>query len=295
MNDTFARLPEIYGASSRPVISFEVFPPKTDAAYDNLREILPELSALSPDYMTVTYGAMGSTRDRTLEIARMIQSTLKRPTATHLTCVGSARAGIDLLLKEIQHAGLRNIVALRGDPPQGQTQFVQEADGFLHANELVGHIRSTCGDAFGLAVAGYPEKHIEAPDFETDLANLKRKVDAGADCVITQLFYDNARYFSFVEAARRIGITVPIVPGLLPIVSAKQVVRITAMCGSSLPQALRLELESVGEDACKGEEIGIRQAVSQANDLLSRGAPGIHFYVLNKASHMRQIMKQINR
>jgi methylenetetrahydrofolate reductase (NADPH) len=293
---------------SNPVISFEVFPPKTDAAMDNLRRVLPELIELRPTFMTVTYGALGSTRERTLEIATMIRRDFGWESACHLTCVGSSRADLDRILDEIRQAGIENIVALRGDPPKGETSFAPPPDGYSHADELVTHIRrweqqsnqqlaisnqQSAVIRFGIAVAGYPEKHIEATDAATDLANLKRKVDAGADVVITQLFYDNADYFRFVDSARATGITQPIVPGLLPILSVKQIRRITSMCGSKIPPALLSELESAGDDDSAAEAVGVRQCVAQATELLERGVPGIHFYVLNKAGHMRRIMEQL--
>jgi methylenetetrahydrofolate reductase (NADPH) len=283
---------------------------------DNLRRVLPELIELRPTFMTVTYGALGSTRERTLEIATMIRRDFGWESACHLTCVGSSRADLDRILHDIRRAGIENIVALRGDPPKGEASFVPPPDGYSHANELVAHIRrweqqTRVEDGltthsrragtpkhspltgFGIAVAGYPEKHIEAPDAVTDLTNLKRKVDAGADVVITQLFYDNADFFRFVESARAAGITQPIVPGLLPILSVKQIRRITSMCGSKISPALLDELESAGDDDAVAEAVGIRQCVAQATELLQRGVPGIHFYVLNKSSHMRQIMQQL--
>jgi len=290
---------EFYKNSSKPAISFELFPPKTDAAMENLQQVLPDLFKLRPDFITVTYGALGSTQERTLEIAAQLQNEFRLNTASHLTCVGSSRADLDGILDRIQEAGIRNIVALRGDPPRGETAFVAPKDGYSNANQLVAHIRARekAGKIgpLGVAVAGYPEKHIEAPDFETDLKNLKRKVEAGADCVITQLFYDNRHYFNFVDAARRIGITVPIVPGLLPVLSAKQVLRITSMCGSCLPADLQKDLETAGDDPVKSEDIGVKRCIAQATELIDKGAPGIHFYVLNKSSHMIRIMDKISR
>lgn len=290
------RFPEFYAGTTGPHISFEVFPPKTDAAMDSLRRVLPELIELKPSYMTVTYGALGSTRERTLEIAALIKREYRMESACHLTCVGSSRADLDRLLDDIRRSGVENIVALRGDPPCGETAFVPPPDGYSHANELVAHIRRHHGgaDGFGLAVAGYPEKHLESPDRATDLKHFKNKVDAGADLVITQLFYDNADFFSFVAAAREMGVTKPIVPGLLPVLSAKQVRRITSMCGSKIPPSLQADLEAAGDDNDgHAEEVGIRQCVGQAAELLRRGVPGIHFYVLNKSSHMRRIMEQL--
>lgn len=293
------RLAEFYSQNKRPVISFEVFPPKTEAAFEALQQVLPELIALRPDFMTVTYGALGSTQERTLEIASLIKNRFGLETACHLTCVGSSRAELDRILNDIHHAGIRNLVTLRGDPPKGQASFVPPPDGYGHANELVGHIRRRESHdrfgPFGIAVAGYPEKHIEAPDVATDLANLKRKVDAGADAVITQLFYSNADFFQFVEAARALGIAVPIVPGLLPIQSARQILRITSLCGARIPPDLLAELEAAGDDSARSEDIGVRQCIAQATELIERGVPGIHFYVLNKSSHMQRIMQALPR
>jgi methylenetetrahydrofolate reductase (NADPH) len=291
-------LSQFYAAGRRPAISFEVFPPKTDAAWEHLRRVLPEQVALRPDFMTATYGALGSTRERTLEIATIIRHEFGVESACHLTCVGSCRADLDAQVEAIVRAGIENIVALRGDPPRGDASFVPAPDGYAHANELVAHIRhfetSRGLRPFGIAVAGYPEKHIEAPDAATDLAHLKRKVETGANVVVTQLFYDNADFFRFVEAARAIGITVPIVPGLLPIVSARQVLRITAMCGARIPAPLQAELEQAGDDDLAAEQIGIGQCIAQATELLRHGVPGIHFYVLNRSAHMTQIMAALS-
>jgi methylenetetrahydrofolate reductase (NADPH) len=290
------RFAEFYAGKTGPHISFEVFPPKTDAAMESLRRVLPELIDLGPSYMTVTYGALGSTRERTLEIAALLKREYGMETACHLTCVGSSRADLDRILDDIRQAGIENIVALRGDPPRGETTFVPPPDGYSHANELVAHIRRRHGDGrtgFGLAVAGYPEKHIESPSIDHDLKHFKNKVDAGADIVITQLFYDNADFFTFAATARKMGVTRPIIPGLLPVLSAKQVRRITSLCGSKIPPALHAELEAAGEDDGHAEEVGIRQCIAQATELLRLGVPGIHFYVLNKSSHMRRIMEAL--
>jgi methylenetetrahydrofolate reductase (NADPH) len=290
------RFAEFYAGTTGPHISFEVFPPKTDAAMQSLRRVLPELIDLRPSYMTVTYGALGSTRDRTLEIATLLKREYGMESACHLTCVGSSRADLDRILDDIRQANIENLVALRGDPPRGERAFVPPPDGYCHANELVAHIRRQHGNGvtgFGLAVAGYPEKHIESPDQATDLRHFKNKVDAGADIVITQLFYDNADFFSFVNAARSLGVTQPIIPGLLPVLSAKQVCRITSLCGSKIPPALQSDLEAAGDDDGHAEEIGIRQCIAQATELLRHGVPGIHFYVLNKSSHMQRIMEAL--
>ena len=291
------RFPEYFKDGGKPIISFEIFPPKTDKGMGPLLEIIPELVALGPDYITVTYGAMGSTQHRTLEIASLIKNVYKMETACHLTCVGASRNELDEILRRISDSSIRNIVALRGDPPQGDKTFIPPSDGYAHANQLVEHIRrieSEKGqEPFGIAVAGYPEKHIEAPSMEIDIANLKRKVEAGGDIIITQLFFINKFFFNFVERARTAGITVPIIPGLMPILSVKQIKRITSMCGSSIPFELQLDLDSAADDDEKASEIGIRQCIRQANDLLSHGVSGIHFYVLNKSIHIRQIMEAL--
>lgn len=286
-----------YGAKE-PVISFEIFPPKTDKGMENLETVLTELVALGPTFITVTYGAMGTTRERTLEIASLIKNRFNVETACHLTCVGSSRNDLDNLLMRIYDEGIENIVAIRGDAPSGEKGFVQPPDGCKYGSELVRHIREfeirTFGRRyFGIAVGGYPEKHIEAPDMETDLINLKRKIDAGADVIITQLFFDNSHYFSFVERAKSHGINSPIVPGLMPIISAKQIERITSICGASIPSGLKKKLDACKDDE-KARDIGINQCIEQSKELLRSGVPGIHFYVLNKSNHMKEIMESLS-
>jgi len=262
-----------------------------------LLRIIPELIALGPNYITVTYGAMGSTQERTLEIASLIKNRINMETVCHLTCVGASRTKLDEILSRIVAADIQNIVALRGDPPKGEDTFVSPPDGYSHGSQLVEHIRrfenGRGKKLFGIAVAGYPEKHIEAPSIEADIANLKRKVEAGADIIITQLFFDNTFFFEFIEKARAAGITIPIIPGLMPIVSVKQIKRITSMCGARIPPDLLMELDGAGDDDEKASEIGIRQCINQSKELLARGVPGIHFYVLNKSAHMRQIMEAL--
>lgn len=292
------RFPEYFHPSRFPVLSFELFPPKTDKGMETLLKTLPDLIALHPDYFTVTYGAMGSTQARTLEIASLLRQEYGVETACHLTCVGASRQALVTTLQQIVAAGIRNIVALRGDPPQGEQTFTPALDGFAHANELVAFIRQferQQQDTFGIAVAGYPEKHLEAVSTEVDLANLKRKVEAGGDVIITQLFFDNAYFFDFVARARAAGITAPIIPGLMPILSGKQIRRITSMCGASIPATLQAELDAAGDDDIQAQMIGVQQCIRQARDLLARGVPGIHFYVLNTATHIRQIMAALRR
>jgi methylenetetrahydrofolate reductase (NADH) len=285
-------------SKDRAVISFEIFPPKTSKGMENLYKVIGELAKLGPDYITVTYGAMGSTRDKTLEIATQIKDNFGVDSACHLTCVGSSRNELDTILSLIYDSGIRNIVAIRGDPPTGDNIFVPPENGYKYGSELVQHIRAyearrQMRGYFGIAVGGYPEKHLEARDMETDIENLKLKIEAGADVVKTQLFFDNSYYFDFVDRVRRVGITVPIIPGLMPILSAKQITRITSMCGSSIPEELKIKLNEAEGNAGKERVIGISQCIKQARELLGSGVPGLHFYVLNKSEHMKEIIESL--
>jgi len=290
-------LPEFYTQGSSPIISFELFPPKTEVGMDNLRNLLPELIALKPDFITVTYGAMGSTRERTLEIASILKNQFNIETACHLTCVGASHRELDEILKRIVSSNIRNIVALRGDSPKGEGKYFPPQDGYSHAHQLVKHIREFEKEQglqpFGIGVAGYPEKHLEAINMEKDIENLKLKVEAGADVIITQLFFDNNFFFKFVDRVKAAGINKPIIPGLMPILSVKQINMITSMCGSSIPNKLQDELNSAINDDDKAQEIGIRQCINQTKQLMEGGVPGIHFYVLNKSTHIRKIMEAL--
>jgi len=292
------RLPEIYAAAREPVLSFEVFPPRDDAAEARLNSALPKLRDLGPGFMTCTYGAGGSTRDKTLQIASRLRHELKVEAACHLTCVGSSRAELHAIVGRIRDAGIENIVALRGDPPQGEKSFRPAADGLTYGSELVELIRRDVergGPEFGIAVAGYPETHTEAESPASDLANLSRKVAAGADVVITQLFFDNEDFFAFRRRAENAGIGVPIVPGLMPVRSAGQIRRITAMCGAHIPPALQARLDERDGDAAAVQELGAEYCLEQARDLLARGVPGIHFYVLNSADAMAHVFHGLGR
>jgi methylenetetrahydrofolate reductase (NADPH) len=292
------RFPEIYAAAREPVISFEVFPPRDDAAEARLNVALPKLRALEPGFMTCTYGAGGSTRDKTLEIASRLRHELKAEAACHLTCVGSSRAELHAIIGRIRASGIDNIVALRGDPPAGEKQFQAAADGLAHGNELVELIRRDVevdGTAFGIAVAGYPETHTEAEDPAADLAHLKDKVEAGADVVITQLFFDNGDFYDFRRRAVAAGIRAPIVPGLMPVRSAAQIQRIAGMCGARIPDPLQARLAERDGDAAAVRELGAEYCLEQARDLLVHDVPGIHFYVLNSAEAMAHVMKGLGR
>lgn len=286
-----------YG-EKKPVISFEIFPPKTETGLENLDSTLRELVGLGPDFITVTYGAMGTTRDKTLEIASLIKNKFGVEAACHLTCVGASRGELDDILLRIYDAGIRNIVAIRGDPPEGVRGLTEPEDGYRYGSELVRHIREfetkTPGRGhFGIAVGGYPEKHPEAPDPDTDLINLRNKIASGADVVFTQLFFDNSLYFRFVERARAAGIETTIIPGLMPILSARQIERVTSVCGASIPPGLKSKLDRFGSDDANARKIGIDQCIEQASELLAGGVDGIHFYVLNKSDHMKEIMEAL--
>ena len=286
------KLSQIY-RSRRPVISFELFPPKTEQGMQSLESRLPRMIELEPDFMTVTYGAMGSTQEKTLQIASRIKNHYGMETAHHLTCVGAGSQELDRQIEEIGSHGIENIVALRGDPPQGSQRFEAHQHGYSNAYQLVGHIRRQ--GEFSVAVAGYPEKHLEAPDFETDLAHLKKKVDCGADVIITQLFYTNQSFYRFESRCRDLGITQPIIPGLLPILSTQQITRISSLCGCTLPGSLLDGLHQAGDDQKRVCRLGIEYTVEQALDLLDHGVDGIHFYVLNRYFHISAIMQGIRR
>jgi methylenetetrahydrofolate reductase (NADPH) len=269
-------------AQRRPLRSIEFFPPRDDAGVEALRQTAAALKSISPDFVSVTYGAGGSTRQRTAQVSGFLKRDFGYTVMPHLTCVGHTREELNAVADSIHADGFRNIMTLRGDPPKGSSEFKATADGLRYANELVTLLKARHPD-FCLGVGGYPERHPEAPSAEADLANLKRKVDAGADFVTTQLFFDNASYYSFVDRCRAAGITVPIVPGIMPVLSLKQIQRFTSMCGTTLPATLTRRLEAAGESAEIVEAVGIDWALGQIRDLLARGAPGYHLYILNRA------------
>ncbi|HXQ79691.1 MAG TPA: methylenetetrahydrofolate reductase [NAD(P)H] [Opitutaceae bacterium] len=266
----------------RPLRSIEFFPPKDDAGVEALRQTAAALKSISPDFASVTYGAGGSTRQRTSQVSGLLRAEFGYTVMPHLTCVGHSRAELNEIADRIHTDGFRNIMALRGDPPKGTSSFTPPADGLRHANELVSLLKARHPD-FCLGAAGYPEKHPEAPTAAVDLENLKRKVGAGAAFVTTQLFFDNGVYYRFVERCGKAGIAVPIVPGIMPVLSLKQIQRFTLMCGASLPQTLVRRLEAAGEAPEIVQAVGIDWALTQIRDLLSRGAPGYHLYILNRA------------
>ena len=277
--------------TDRRAVSFEFFPPKDDAGFASLFATIEALKALDPSYVSVTYGAGGSTRRKTVELVKRIKHEIGIESMAHLTCVGANRDEIGGVLDDLAAAGLDNVLPLRGDPPKGESDFVPTPGGFRYANELVAFIRER--HSFCLGGACYPEKHPEAPSAEADLDNLKRKVDAGVDFLITQLFFDNDDYLRFRERAVAAGVRVPILAGIMPILNVKQIKRFTRMCGASLPNALRQKIEAVEDDAEAVRQVGIYHATRQCEDLLRDGAPGIHFYTLNRSTATRAIYQSI--
>jgi methylenetetrahydrofolate reductase (NADPH) len=269
-------------AQRRPLRSIEFFPPKDDLGVEALRQTALALKSMSPDFVSVTYGAGGSTRQRTAQVSGLLKQDFGYTVMPHLTCVGHTREELNGIADRIHADGFRNVMTLRGDPPKGSAEFKATAEGLRYANELVALLKARHPD-FCLGVGGYPEKHPEAPSADADLANLKRKVDAGADFVTTQLFFDNGSYYRFVDRCRAAGISVPIVPGIMPVLSLKQIQRFTSMCGTSLPPTLTRRLEAAGDAAEIVEAVGIDWALGQIRDLLGRGAPGYHLYILNRA------------
>jgi len=266
----------------RPLRSLEFFPPKDDAGVATLRATAGALRPMQPDFVSVTYGAGGTTRDRTAQVSSLLKNEFGFTVMPHLTCVGHSRAELCGIADRIHEGGFRNIMTLRGDPPKGSNEFNVAPDGLRNAHELVSLLKARQPN-FCLGVAGYPERHPEAASLEEDLTHLKRKVDAGADFITTQLFFDNSVYYRFVEKCRAAGISVPIVPGIMPVVSLKQIIRFTQMCGATLPAQLVTRLEIAAENAEVLETIGLDWALTQIRGLLANGAPGYHLYILNRA------------
>jgi methylenetetrahydrofolate reductase (NADPH) len=277
-------------AAKKPIFSFEFFPPRTDDAGAQLERTIADLGPLEPDYVSVTYGAGGSTREKTLDIVTRIKRGTGIEAMAHLTCVGSSREDLRSVLDRLVDSDVENVLALRGDPPKGQSEFVPSPDGFSYASELTDFIRANYDNKLCIGVAGYPEKHIECGNPYVDLTHLKRKVDAGASFIITQLFFDNRKYFEFVDFARANGITIPIVAGIMPITNAGQVERFTRMCGASLPFRLAAELDRRRDNADAVMQLGVAHATAQCLELLQCGVPGIHFYTLNRSTATMQVL-----
>jgi methylenetetrahydrofolate reductase (NADPH) len=285
------RIDEILAQAQEPVFSFEFFPPKTDDGERVLGLALESLRQLEPDFVSVTYGSGGSTRDRTVKLTRWINQELGIETMAHLTCVGASQDELQAILRETAAAGVENVLALRGDPPPGETVWTPHPEGLSHASELVALIVSD--HDFCVGGACFPEVHVDAPDLTRDLEHLRHKVDEGVSFLITQLFFDNELYFRFLDEARAVGIEVPILPGIMPITSTAQIKTITGMCGATIPPALmsQLELRAGNRDAVL--ELGVSYATLQCAELLARGAPGVHFYTLNRSPATRAILSAL--
>ena len=267
---------ELLAKADKPLLSYEFYPPKTEAGLEALNRVIAALAPTNPAFVTVTYGAGGSTREKTFQVAQALSDAALRPIMPHLTCVGSSRAQLEAIADEIYDKGFRNIMTLRGDPPKGEERFVPPADGLSNARELVELLKNRHPD-FCCGVAGYPE----AISSDAEIDYLKSKVDAGASFISTQLFFNNSMYYRFVDRCHKAGITVPIIPGVMPALSIKQVNRIASLCGCAFPNPLREALEEVGGEGPVAESIGMKWCLQQIDDLWTAGAPGLHLYILN--------------
>lgn len=277
--------------AGKPVISFEIFPPKPDSPLETVFATLEELKGLKPAYISVTYGAGGSSSARSIEIVDKVKNDYGLETVAHLTCVGATPASIDAVLDSLQALGVENILALRGDPPAGDSAFVPPADGFPYAKDLIGHVRRR--GFFSVAAAAYPEGHLECRDVDRDVEYLGQKVAQGVDLLITQLFFDNALFYAFLEKVRRRGIACPVAAGIMPVLSASQIKRITSLCGASIPAGLQRIMDRYGAVPADMEKAGIEYASAQILDLLAHKTDGIHLYTMNKARQTREIMNNI--
>lgn len=285
------KIGDLFGRGE-PVFSFEFSPPRTDKGSDSLFRTIAELKRLEPSFVSVTWGAGGSTRRKTVELVSRIQREAGLTAMAHLTCVGSTREDIAGILDRLRDEGIENVLPLRGDPPRDQPDFKPVPGGFRFANELIEFIHAGPWD-FCTPAACYPETHTEAESPAADLENLVRKVRAGAQFLITQLFFDNADYFAFVERARAAGIGVPIVPGIMPITGTTNVPRIAKMCGSRIPEELQAAVDRAADDAERVDAVGVEWATLQCRELLQHGAPGIHFYTLNRSPATRRIYQNL--
>ena len=278
-------------AAGSPTVSFEFFPPKDDAGFDRLFSAIEALRPLSPSFVSVTYGAGGTTRRKTVDLVQRIRRDIGIESMAHLTCVGADRAEIAQVLESLKTGGIENVLPLRGDPPAEQDRFEAVPNGFRYASELVTFIRARYD--FCLGGACYPETHPEAPSAAIDIANLKRKVDAGAEFLITQLFFDNRDFLNFRDRAAAAGIAAPIVAGIMPVLSFDQTKRFASMCGARIPSALMQCMEAVSDDPKAIRAIGIKHATDQCRALLREGVAGLHFYTLNRSTATRAICREI--
>lgn len=272
-------------------ISCEFFPPQAEEGIPGVIRAIDRLKPYRPDFVSVTYGAGGSTRAFTEEITAQVKAAGDLEVMAHLTCVAQSKEAVHGVLERLEDIGIENIIALRGDPPQGQTEFVAEKDGFQHASELIEHIRERF--QFGVAAACYPEGHMESAGLSSDLEHTKLKVDKGAEFLITQLFYDNRDFFDFMDRAQKAGIDVPIIPGILPFLSTSQIRRFNARCGAKIPDELDQRLEKLVDDDRAARELGVEYATGQVRELWDNGVPGVHFYVLNRSYSVSKILQNL--
>ncbi len=276
---------------SSPIFSFEFFPPKDSDGFATLFETISRLKSADPAYVSVTYGAGGSTRAKTVDLVGQIKNDIGLESMAHLTCVGHNQKEIRSVLESFEAQNIENVLALRGDPPHGAKKFLKTTSGFEYAGELVSFIKNNF--SFCIGAACYPEGHLECQDLDRDIENLKRKVDSGADFLITQLFFDNQYYFNFMDRAQKKNINVPVIPGIMPILNFKQIKRFTKMCGAHLSDSLMAKFERVQDDNEKIRRIGIAHATEQCKELLENKAPGIHFYTLNLSKATLDILEEL--
>jgi methylenetetrahydrofolate reductase (NADPH) len=274
-----------------PTLSFEFYPPKGQEGIPSVLRLIKKLKEFCPDFVSVTYGPGGVTQSLSEQIAIRIKEQTELVVMAHLTCVSQTKADVHNVLTRLADAGIQNIIALRGDPPLGQKAFIAKKDGFSHATELIGYIKTNFG--FGIAAGCYPEGHSESSNLELDLEYTKRKVDAGAQFLVTQLFFDNNYFLNFLNRARRAGINVPILAGVLPILRTDQIRRFTTFCGATIPDSLDRQLNALSHDAAAVRELGIEQSTSQIMDLIEKGVDGIHFYASNRSYSISRILSNI--
>jgi methylenetetrahydrofolate reductase (NADPH) len=279
-------------SQKRLVLSFEVFPPKREGNLESLYITITELGELKPDFISVTYGAGGSTREKTIEISSRVKNEFKLEVLAHLTCVQSTRDDIARILDSLKNENVENILALRGDPPEGTERFIKTEGGFGYANELVQFIKTRTD--FSVGVAGYPEGHIEAPNLKVDMINLKRKVDAGADFILTQLFFNNDAFYNFRDLAMALRIDIPIIPGIFPILNYNQITRIASLAGVRIPARLVEKVERNKDKPEEVEKYGIEYAIIQVDNLVKDGITGLHLYCMNKSRPVKKILAELS-
>lgn len=284
---------EVLENKGKPTLSFEFFPPKTPKQEEKLFNVLSQLKDFHPDYVSVTYGAMGNTREKSFFWVKEIKNRFKIEPVAHLTCVAASHKEIFHQLEEFKEIGIENLLALRGDPPEGEKDFHPPVNGFHHADDLISFIKEEF-PSFCVGAAGYPEGHPQSPSFEKDTEFIKKKIEAGADYIVSQLFFDNQHFFSFLKRCEKSDIAVSIIPGIMPITSFKQVERFTKVCGVTLPKKLLYKLEEAGNDQEATKKIGIEHAIEQCKELLAAKVKGLHFFVMNQAEPVSTILKELN-